>query len=121
MRGEVVRLAEKAAAVEALWSPRIVEQVNDLHVKVVRLRGEFVWHTHEETDELFLVLSGRMTIERRDGAVTLGPGDLCVVPRGVEHRPVAAEECRALLLEPAGTVNTGDAGGDLTAPTDAWI
>jgi mannose-6-phosphate isomerase-like protein (cupin superfamily) len=120
VRGEVVRLRDKAAAVEALWSPRIVEQVNDLHVKVVRVQGEFVWHSHAETDELFLVLEGSLRIERRDGAVTLGPGDLYVVPRGVEHRPVAEQECRMLLLEPAGTVNTGQAGGSLTAPADEW-
>lgn len=121
MRGEVVRLTDKLDLVDALWSPRIVEQVNDLDVKVVRLLGEFVWHRHEETDELFLVLSGSMRIERRDGAVTLEPGDLYVVPRGVEHRSVAEAECRVLLLEPAGTVNTGDEGGELTAPADRWL
>jgi mannose-6-phosphate isomerase-like protein (cupin superfamily) len=121
MRGEVVNLAAKADAVPALWTPCIVEQVNDLHVKVVRLQGEFVWHAHPETDELFIVLEGSMRIERRDGAVTLRAGELYVVPRGVEHRPVAEAECRALVLEPAGTVNTGDAGGDLTADPGRWI
>ncbi len=121
MRGEVIHLAEKLDAVDGLWASRVVEQVNDMHVKVVRLQGEFVWHAHDETDELFLVLAGSMRIERRDGAVTLRAGDLYVVPRGVEHRPVAEEECRALVLEPAGTVNTGDAGGERTAPSDRWI
>lgn len=103
------------------WSPKIVAQMNDYEFKLVRIQGEFVWHSHAETDEVFIVLDGTMDIQFRDGKVTLAAGEMLVVPRGVEHRPVAAEECRLLLVEPAGTVNTGDAGGELTAEGDVWI
>lgn len=109
-----VSLADKLSRFSELWSPKIVAGVNDYEVKLVKVKGEFVWHTHEETDELFLVVTGRLTIRLRDGDVVLGPGELFVVPRGVEHCPVAEEETSVLLLEPAGTVNTGDAGGPMT-------
>jgi len=115
-----IPIAAAAAALPELWSPRIVAALNDQHVKVARIHGEFVWHAHAETDELFLLLGGRLRIDFDDGAVDLGPGELLVVPRGVRHRPVAAEPCTILLVERAGTVNTGDAGGELTARADAW-
>ena len=102
------------------WQPHRVTTLNDYDVKVVKVLGEFVWHTHPDTDELFLVLSGELTIGlREDGVereVVLGPNDVFVVPRGVEHRPRADVETAAVLVEPQGTVNTGDAGGDLTSP-----
>lgn len=98
------------------WQPHRLASINDYDVKVVKLLGEFVWHTHPDTDELFLVRSGDLTIRLRDGDVHLGPGDVFVVPAGVEHCPRADEEVTALLFEPQGTVNTGDAGGDRTAP-----
>ena len=104
-----VRLADKLAAFDERWSPKIVAAFNGHDVMVVKVEGPFVWHKHDDTDDFFLVLKGRLTIELRDGAVTLEPGDLYVVPRGVEHRPVAEEECHILLIEPAGTPNTGDA------------
>ncbi|MET9883510.1 cupin domain-containing protein [Streptomyces sp. NPDC006430] len=104
-----MNIAQELAAFDAHWSPRPLARVNDYEVKAVKLRGEFVWHAHEDTDELFLVVIGTLTIRLRDGDVTLGPGDLYVVPRGVEHCPVADEEVSILLFEPAGTVNTGDA------------
>jgi len=88
------------------WSPRTVAQFND--IMVVKVRGEFVWHTHDDTDDFFLVLKGRLTVRLRDRAVTLGPGEVLVVPRGVEHQPVAEEEVELLLIEPTGTPNTGD-------------
>ncbi|WP_411141719.1 cupin domain-containing protein [Streptomyces sp. x-80] len=109
-----VNLAEKLALFSDHWGPRKIAALNDYEVKVVKVQGEFVWHTHEDTDELFLVISGRLTIQLRDGDVVLEPGELFVVPRGVEHCPRAAEETAILLLEPAGVVNTGDAGGPLT-------
>ena len=115
MTDDVVDINQKLALFSALWSPKIVARVNDYEVKLVKLRGEFVWHTHEHTDELFLVVDGKLTIQLRDRDVVLGPGQLFVVPRGVEHCPRADQEVQALLLEPAGTVNTGDAVGDLTA------
>ena len=119
----VVRLDEKFAAFDDHWSPKIVAAVNDLHLKAVKIRGEFVWHVHDDTDEFFLVRSGAMTIQMKGRPdVHLGPNDVFVVPRGVEHRPVASQECEVLLLEPAGLVNTGDApSDDLTAPNDEWI
>ncbi len=113
-----VDLAGKLALFAEHWSPKVVARLNDYEVKVVKLQGEFVWHTHEDTDELFLVLAGELTIRLRDGDVVLRPGQLYVVPRGVEHCPVAEGEVHALLIEPAGVVNTGDAGGPLTARYD---
>ncbi|QTE28005.1 cupin domain-containing protein [Pengzhenrongella sicca] len=97
------------------WQPHRLTSINDYDLKVVKILGEFVWHTHPDTDELFLVLSGELTIQLRDRDVVLGPQDVFVVPRGVEHCPRATAEVQALLIEPQGTVNTGDAGGDLTS------
>jgi mannose-6-phosphate isomerase-like protein (cupin superfamily) len=105
----VVNLATKLEMFAEHWSPKIVAGFNGHDVMVVKVGGEFVWHSHPETDDFFLVIKGRLTIQFRDGEVHLGPGELCVVPRGVEHRPVAAEEVHLLLIEPAGTPNTGDA------------
>ncbi len=104
-----VNLAEKLAGFADRWSPRVVAGFNGCDVMVVKTEGEFVWHKHDETDDFFLVLKGRLDIEMRDRTVTLGPGELYVVPRGVEHRPVAREETHMLLIEPSGTPNTGDA------------
>lgn len=103
------------------WSPKIIAQMNDYHLKLAKIHGEFIWHSHPETDEVFIVISGCISIEFRDGEVTLHSGEMYVVPRGVEHRPRATEECAILLIEPAGTVNTGNAGGLMTAPGDVWI
>ncbi len=103
-----VNLEEKLAQFRDLWNPKIVGQVNDFHVKLVKLRGEFVWHHHDREDELFLVLRGHLTVQLPDGEVSVGPGEFVVVPRGMEHRPVAPEETHVLLLEPATTVNTGN-------------
>ena len=110
-----VNLAEKLTLFDEHFAPRIVASLNYYKVMVVKARGEFVWHKHDETDDFFLVLAGRLTIQLRDRNVDLGPGELFVVPRGVEHCPKADEETHVLLIEPAGTVNTGDAGGELTA------
>ena len=95
--------------------------MNDYQFKLAKIQGEFVWHRHADTDEAFIVLKGEMTIEFRDGRVSLKAGQMFVVPRGVEHKPVAPEECSILLVEPRGVVNTGDAGGKLTAPNDVWV
>lgn len=104
----VVNLSEKLAQFTERWSPKIVARYNDSDIMVVKVKGEFVWHAHPDTDDLFLVLQGRIRIELRDRVVHLGPGELFVVPRGVEHRPVADEEAHLLLMEPSGTPNTGD-------------
>lgn len=116
-----VIIADKLARFTEHWSPKIIAQMNDYHLKVVKFQGEFVWHQHRDTDEVFLVLDGEMTIHFRDGEVRVNKGELFVVPKGSEHRTSATSECHALLVEPAGTVNTGDAPGAMTAPADAWI
>lgn len=111
---DVVNLAQKLAHLSDHWHPRVVGELNGQQVKLVKVAGEFVWHRHPGEDELFLVLRGRLTIAFRDRTVTVGEGEFCIVPRGVEHRPSAGEETHVLLLEPASTRNTGDAGGDRT-------
>lgn len=108
MSSGVVNLAEKLTTFSEHWQPRTVGQFNGHDLMIVKAQGEFVWHKHDETDDFFLVLSGRLEIEMRDRAVQLGPGELFVVPRGVEHRPVAREEVHLLLIEPTGTPNTGN-------------
>jgi len=104
-----INLAGKLATFDEHWQPRTVTTFNGHDIMVVKVKGEFVWHSHADSDDLFLVLHGRIRIELRDGAVELGPGELFVVPRGVEHRPVAVEEAHVMLIEPTGTPNTGDA------------
>ena len=104
-----INLAEKLAGFSEHWSPRTVAQLNDYDVMVVRVKGEFVWHKHDETDDFFLVLKGVLDIQMRDRTVTLGPGEMFIVPKGVEHCPLAREEVHLLLIEPTGTPNTGDA------------
>jgi len=116
-----IDLAEKFALITETWSPRILAELNGQRVKIAKLQGEFVWHAHEDEDELFLVIEGELRILFREQEVLLGPGQLCVVPRGVEHKPIAEEEVQVLLLEPAGTVNTGTAGGPRTVDAPEWI
>jgi len=107
---EVVNLAEKFAGFSEHWAPRIVARYNDNDIRIVKVEGEFVWHSHPETDDFFLVLEGVLDIELRDRIVTLRPGEIFVVPRGVEHRPVARQgEVKLIVIEPTGTPNTGDA------------
>ena len=110
-----INLAEKLSRFDEHWSPKIVATMNDYDIQVVKVLGEFVWHKHDETDDFFLVLEGKLTIQMRDGDVELRPGELFVVPKGVEHCPRCDEEVHLLLIEPTGTLNTGDAGGELTA------
>jgi mannose-6-phosphate isomerase-like protein (cupin superfamily) len=112
---EKVNLAEKLSLFAEHWQPKIVARINENDVRIVKVKGEFVWHKHEDTDDFFLVLNGHLTIQLRDRNVELDEGELFVVPRGVEHCPRAEEEAAILLIEPAGTVNTGGAGGPLTA------
>jgi len=118
---QAINLAEKAGMIGEQWSPRVVAELNDYQLKVVRIEGDFIWHDHPETDEAFLVLEGELRIDFRDGAVLLRPGEMFVVSRGVEHKPFAAREVKLLLIEPRGIVNTGHAGGERTAPSDLWI
>ena len=121
MNYKSVNLREKLTKFSEHWSPKIVAQMNDYHFKIVKVEGEFVWHDHPETDEVFLVLKGQLEIHFRDGKVILEEGEMYVVPKGLEHKPVAESECHILLIEPAGTVNTGDVVSEKTAPNDGWI
>jgi mannose-6-phosphate isomerase-like protein (cupin superfamily) len=118
---EKVNLAEKLALFSEPWSPRIVAELNGQHVKLVKLKGEFVWHHHESEDELFLVLRGALAIHLRDRVVHLGEGELFVVPKGVEHKPVADDEAHVLLLEPASTLNTGNVRSERTVDAPARV
>lgn len=121
MEYSALNLNEKLAQFSEHWSPKIIAQMNDYHFKLAKFQGEFVWHSHADTDEVFIVLDGDMTIEFRDGRVALKAGEMFVVPKGVEHKPVAGSECKVMLVEPSGTINTGDAGSHLTAEDNVWI
>ena len=121
MKHEAINLRDKLARFSDRWAPRVIAELNDYQFKLVKLEGEFVWHAHADTDEAFIVIDGEMSIEFRDGSVRLKAGEMFVVPRGVEHKPMAAEECCVMLVEPRGVVNTGDAVGALTAQNDVWI
>ncbi|WP_281686935.1 cupin domain-containing protein [Pseudomonas citronellolis] len=116
-----VNFAAKLAAIHEQWQPRVVAEMNDYQFKLVKLEGEFVWHSHADTDETFIVLDGELRIDFHDGAVQLRAGEMYVVPRGVEHKPFAAQEVQVLLIEPRGVLNTGDQGGERTAPNDVWV
>jgi mannose-6-phosphate isomerase-like protein (cupin superfamily) len=117
-----INLQEKLTKFSEHWSPKIIAQLNDYHLKLAKVQGEFVWHDHPETDEVFIVVKGYLDILFRDGKVSLSEGEMFVVPKGVEHKPVAEQECHILLIEPAGLVNTGSAeDSTLTAPNDIWI
>jgi mannose-6-phosphate isomerase-like protein (cupin superfamily) len=116
-----INLDRKLATFTDHWSPRVIAAMNDYQFKLVKLQGDFVWHAHQDTDEVFLVVEGEMSIEFRDGRVALRAGEMFVVPRGTEHKPYAEHECKVMLVEPAGVVNTGTAGGALTAANDVWI
>jgi mannose-6-phosphate isomerase-like protein (cupin superfamily) len=115
-----VNLSEKLSLFSDRWSPKVVGEINDFHVKLVKLEGEFVWHAHETEDELFLVLKGRLRMRFRDRELTIDPGEFVVVPHGIEHCPVADEEVHVLLLEPKSTINTGAGGGPRTREAE-WI
>lgn len=121
MDGTAINFADKFARFDEHWSPRVIAEMNDVQFKLVKLQGAFVWHAHADTDEVFIVLEGEMRIEFRDGEMALAKGEMFVVPKGVEHRPVAEHECCVMLVEPRGVVNTGEAGGSFTAPNDVWL
>ena len=103
------------------WSPRVIAEMNDYQFKLVKIIGDFIWHSHDDTDETFIVIDGEMTIEFRDKEIKLKKGEMCVVPMGIEHRPRAASECKVLIVEPKGVVNTGDKESTLTSDNDVWI
>ena len=121
METHAINFRDKFARFSEHWSPKIVAQMNDYHFKLVKFQGEFVWHSHHDTDEAFIVIDGVMTIHFRDQDVVVRSGEMFVVPKGVEHKTSAEAECKALLVELAGTINTGDVRGEKTAPADKWI
>lgn len=116
-----INLEEKFAKFSDHWSPKVIAEMNDYQFKLVKFQGDFVWHKHPETDEVFLVIEGAMEIEFRDRSVHVGAGEMFVISKGVEHCTRANDECKAMLIEPRGVVNTGEAASDLTAANDVWI
>ena len=116
-----INLEEKLSRFADHWAPKIIAQMNDYHFKLVKFRGEFVWHSHDDTDEVFMVLDGKMSIAFRDGSTELKSGEMLVVPKGIEHKPSAEKECKVMLVEPVGTINTGGTSGEMTADDNVWI
>lgn len=121
MGHQAISFSEKLAKITDLWQPRVVAEMNDYQFKLVCIEGDFVWHDHPDTDETFIVLQGQLRIDFRDGAVSIGPGEMFVVAKGVEHKPFAEQEVHLLLIEPRGVLNTGNAGGERTAQNDIWV
>ena len=121
MTYSAINLTKKLDKFSEHWSPKIIAQMNDYHFKLVKFQGDFVWHSHADTDEAFIVIEGQMSIDFRDGRVDLKAGEMFVVPKGVEHKPFAERECKIMLIEPAGTINTGDSAGEMTEKDNVWI
>lgn len=121
MEYKSINYAQKFTLFSEQWAPKVIAEMNDYQFKIVRLEGDFVWHDHPETDETFIVLEGTLRIDFRDGAVTIAAGEMFVVPKGVEHKPFATDEVKLMLIEPRGILNTGHAGGEMTAQNDVWI
>ncbi len=121
MASEKINLKEKLAKFSDYWSPRVIAEMNDYQFKLVKIKGDFVWHNHEDTDEFFLVIEGEMKIEFKEETVVLKEGEMFVVPKGVQHKPYAEEECKIMIVEPRGVTNTGDAESNLKAANDVWI
>ena len=121
MKYKPINIKEKLSKFNAHWAPKVIAEMNDFQFKLVKAKGEFVWHAHPETDEAFILIDGSLVIEFRDGMVSINPGEMFVVPKGLEHRPVTEDECHIMVIEPKGIVNTGTAGGKLTADNDIWI
>lgn len=118
---EPVNFINKFKKITDIYSPKVIAEMNDYQFKLVKIKGEFVWHDHPDTDEVFIVIEGSVDIEFRDRTVTINAGEMYVVPKGVEHKPFAKAECKAMIIEPKGVVNTGDTESDLTAQNDVWI
>lgn len=121
MKNKKINISEKLKKFSDYWSPKVVAEMNDYQFKLAKISGEFIWHHHESTDEVFFVIDGSMSIEFRDGIVELSQGEMYVVPKGVEHKPHAEKECHIMLIEPRGIINTGEIKNELTAVNDNWI
>lgn len=118
---EPINLANKFRLFDEQWQPKVIAEMNGYQFKIAKLQGDFVWHDHEDTDETFIVIEGTLRIDFRDGSVEIGPGEMFVVPKGVEHKPFAGNEVKLMLIEPRGVLNTGAEGGERTATNDVWI
>jgi len=121
MNFKTINFKNKLSLINDHWSPRVIAEMNDYQFKLVKVKGEFVWHNHPDTDETFIVIEGTLDILLRDEKITLNKGEMYVVPKGVEHKPIAENECHILVIEPKGVVNTGDEDSDLKADNDVWI
>ena len=117
----IVNFSEKFSKIHELHSYKIIAQMNDYHFKLVRMKREFIWHKHPDTDEVFVIIEGSLQIELKDKTLTLNKGEMVVIPKGIDHKPSSKEECKILLIEPASTINTGDTGGNLTDTVLEWI
>lgn len=118
---KAININDKLNKFSDLWSPRVIAEMNDYQFKLAKVKGEFVWHSHEETDETFIVLDGELLIEFRDKKIKLNKGELYIVPKGVEHKPYAENECHIMLIEPKGIINTGEKSTKLTSKNDIWV
>jgi|TARA_B000000475_G_scaffold107652_1_gene87336 mannose-6-phosphate isomerase-like protein (cupin superfamily) len=118
---EKINLKEKLSKFSDHWSPKVIAEMNDYQFKLVKIQGEFVWHNHDDTDETFIVIEGEMKIEFENETLELNEGDMFVVPKGIEHKPWAENECKVMIIEPRGVLNTGSSESDLTASNDVWI
>ena len=121
MEHNAINFKDKFTKFTEHWSPRVIAEMNDYQFKLVKVEGEFVWHEHPDTDEVFIVIEGCLNIEFRDGIVTLESGEMFVIPKGIEHKPIATSECKIMIVEPKGVVNTGDSVSELTAEDDVWV
>ena len=116
-----INVMEKFGKFQTQWTPKVIAEMNDYQFKIARIQGEFIWHHHAETDEVFIIVEGEMVLRFRDGDVPLRAGDMYVVPKGVEHQPCASSECKIMLVEPRGVLNTGNVGGERTMQNDVWV
>tara|TARA_B100002052_G_C15540302_1_gene444358 strand:+ start:278 stop:640 length:363 start_codon:yes stop_codon:yes gene_type:complete len=116
-----INIKQKFSKFSELWSPKVIAEMNDYQFKIVKIHGEFVWHKHDETDEVFIVIEGSMKIQFRKKTINLNQGELFIVPKGVEHKPFAADLCKIMIVEPRGVMNTGNINNELTAKNDTWI
>ncbi|MBH10606.1 MAG: cupin [Candidatus Marinimicrobia bacterium] len=121
MKNTKINLSDKFNKFSKYWTPKVVAEMNDYQFKLVKIKGEFVWHNHKDTDEAFIVIDGKMKIDFQNDTINLSKGEMFVIPAGVDHKPYAEEECKIMIIEPKGIVNTGSKTNDLTAPNDAWI
>ena len=116
-----INFQEKFSKFTKQWSPRVIAKMNDYQFKIAKIKGEFIWHHHKDTDETFIVMEGEMLMKLRDGTIKLSEGEMFIVRKGIEHKPCAEKECKILVIEPRGVINTGNAGGELTMTKDIWV